>query len=152
ALVRRKPCLERPAAGSQLLRFVLGLSRMDGADGDLLHHHHRLGLGLCRAGALDLPQRPGHAAAGRVQGHGTAISLARYRLPAPERADHPDSLGVALDDALAAVADRARGAERLRKRVSLVHLRSRTEPSCATEATSVPSGLKISPRVRPRPP
>lgn len=29
--------------------------------------------------------------------------------------------------------------------------RSRTEPSWATEATSVPSGLKISPRVRPRP-
>ena len=33
-----------------------------------------------------------------------------------------------------------------------VHLRSRTEPSWATEATSVPSGLKIRPRVRPRPP
>ncbi len=32
------------------------------------------------------------------------------------------------------------------------HLRSRTEPSCATEATSVPSGLKIMPRVKPRPP
>ncbi|MHC2583519.1 hypothetical protein ACVI1J_004265 [Bradyrhizobium diazoefficiens] len=30
-------------------------------------------------------------------------------------------------------------------------LRSRTEPSCATEATSVPSGLKIEPRVSPRP-
>ena len=34
----------------------------------------------------------------------------------------------------------------------IAHLRSRTEPSCATEATSVPSGLKIRPRVRPRPP
>ena len=32
------------------------------------------------------------------------------------------------------------------------HLRSRSEPSCATEATSVPSCLKIMPRVRPRPP
>src|SRR6202043_4052074 len=32
------------------------------------------------------------------------------------------------------------------------HLRSRTEPSWATDATSVPSGLKIRPRVRPRPP
>ena len=32
------------------------------------------------------------------------------------------------------------------------HLRWRTEPSCATEATSVPSGLKIRPRVKPRPP
>ena len=32
-----------------------------------------------------------------------------------------------------------------------IHLRSRTEPSCATEATSVPSGLKIRPRVKPRP-
>ena len=32
------------------------------------------------------------------------------------------------------------------------HLRSRTEPSCATDATSVPSGLKIRPRVSPRPP
>jgi hypothetical protein len=31
-------------------------------------------------------------------------------------------------------------------------LRSRTEPSWATEATSVPSCLKIRPRVRPRPP
>ena len=30
-------------------------------------------------------------------------------------------------------------------------LRWRTEPSCATEATSVPSGLKIMPRVSPRP-
>jgi hypothetical protein len=30
-------------------------------------------------------------------------------------------------------------------------LRSRSEPSCATEATRVPSGLKIMPRVRPRP-
>jgi hypothetical protein len=32
------------------------------------------------------------------------------------------------------------------------HLRSRIEPSCATDATSVPSGLKIRPRVSPRPP
>jgi GYF domain 2 len=32
------------------------------------------------------------------------------------------------------------------------YLRSRIEPSWATEATSVPSGLKIMPRVRPRPP
>jgi hypothetical protein len=32
------------------------------------------------------------------------------------------------------------------------YLRSRTEPSCATEATSVPSCLKIRPRVSPRPP
>ena len=32
------------------------------------------------------------------------------------------------------------------------YLRSRSEPSCATEATSVPSCLKIMPRVRPRPP
>ena len=32
------------------------------------------------------------------------------------------------------------------------HLRSRSEPSWATEATSVPSCLKIMPRVRPRPP
>ena len=31
-------------------------------------------------------------------------------------------------------------------------LRWRTEPSCATDATSVPSGLKIRPRVKPRPP
>ena len=30
--------------------------------------------------------------------------------------------------------------------------RSRSEPSCATEATSVPSCLKIRPRVRPRAP
>jgi len=29
---------------------------------------------------------------------------------------------------------------------------SRTEPSWTTEATSVPSGLKIKPRTRPRPP
>ena len=29
--------------------------------------------------------------------------------------------------------------------------RWRTEPSCATDATSVPSGLKIRPRVSPRP-
>ena len=33
-----------------------------------------------------------------------------------------------------------------------VHLRWRSEPSCATEATSVPSCLKIMPRVSPRPP
>lgn len=33
-----------------------------------------------------------------------------------------------------------------------LHLRWRSEPSCATEATSVPSCLKIMPRVRPRPP
>ena len=32
------------------------------------------------------------------------------------------------------------------------HLRWRTEPSWATDATSVPSGLKIRPRVKPRPP
>ena len=32
------------------------------------------------------------------------------------------------------------------------YFRSRSEPSCATEATSVPSCLKIMPRVRPRPP
>ena len=31
------------------------------------------------------------------------------------------------------------------------HLRWRTEPSWATDATSVPSGLKIRPRVNPRP-
>ena len=31
------------------------------------------------------------------------------------------------------------------------HLRWRTEPSWATDATSVPSGLKIRPRVSPRP-
>ena len=32
-----------------------------------------------------------------------------------------------------------------------LHLRWRTEPSWATDATSVPSGLKIRPRVNPRP-
>ena len=32
------------------------------------------------------------------------------------------------------------------------HRRRRTEPSWATEATRVPSGLKIRPRVRPLPP
>src|SRR4051794_16503849 len=32
------------------------------------------------------------------------------------------------------------------------HLRCRSEPSCATEATRVPSCLKIMPRVSPRPP
>ena len=42
--------------------------------------------------------------------------------------------------------------ERRRLSVRKRHcLRSRTEPSCATEATSVPSGLKIMPRVSPRP-
>src|SRR3954466_7627848 len=30
-------------------------------------------------------------------------------------------------------------------------LRCRSDPSCATEATKVPSGLKIMPRVSPRP-
>jgi hypothetical protein len=111
-----------------------------------------LGLGLCRASALDLPQHPGHAPAGRIQGYRTTISLAHHRRVGPELADHPDSLGLALDDALAVVANRAGGANRLRGHVSVHYPRSRTEPSCATEATSVPSGLKISPRVRPLPP
>ena len=39
-----------------------------------------------------------------------------------------------------------------RTRETASHLRWRTEPSWATDATSVPSGLKIRPRVNPRPP
>ena len=58
--------------------------------------------------------------------------------------------------ALAADAERsepiADALERDRSRLGIAYLRSRTEPSCATEATSVPSGLKIMPRVKPRPP
>jgi hypothetical protein len=63
-----------------------------------------------------------------------------------------DSLGVALVHGLVGVAIRAGGARYLRQGVKRQDLRSRTEPSCATDATSVPSGLKMRPRVSPRPP
>ena len=53
---------------------------------------------------------------------------------------------------LAGVADRFGRERRATRTPERVHLRWRTEPSCATDATSVPSGLKIRPRVRPRPP
>ena len=64
---------------------------------------------------------------------------------------HPDPVGVSLDVPVARVANRTGRARRAGPRIMRQALRWRTEPSCATEATSVPSGLKIRPRVRPRP-
>ena len=53
---------------------------------------------------------------------------------------------------LAGVADRIGRERHGDQRLNAFHRRWRTEPSCATDATSVPSGVNIWPRVRPRPP
>ena len=76
----------------------------------------------------------------------SVVTLHRLRL------HHPDSLGDALVHPLAGVASRTGRANGCTPTPERVHLRWRSEPSCATEATSVPSCLKIMPRVRPRPP
>ena len=80
----------------------------------------------------------------------TGVSLARDRGRDRLRLHHPDSVGVSLD--MTAGWRRRPFWPEARTRTRKHHLRWRTEPSCATEATSVPSGLKIRPRVRPRPP
>ena len=65
----------------------------------------------------------------------------------------PDSVGDALVHSLVRLAIRAGRTDTANARSrQRAHLRWRSEPSCATEATSVPSCLKIMPRVRPRPP
>ena len=133
---------------------ALGLRRLVSSDVRLVHHHHRLGLGHHGLDALDLPQHP---AARGAKSSSTApdwkllwrtivfaIGCA-FIIPIPwvlRWYARWLSSQFALRSNEAACANAVRP----------THLRWRTEPSCATDATSVPSGLKIRPRVRPRPP
>ena len=107
---------------------------------------------------------------------GSRRVVANDRVCVRLRVDHSHPVDAALSCAMVHLAGWPRGAWRLRLLIWRMisaqtlrvcregypvptfpdharnYLRSRTEPSCATDATSVPSGLKIRPRVSPRPP
>lgn len=100
--------LQRTAAWPELLGYALGLSWLEHSAGAFGHHHHRLGVGLCCADPLVLPQHPGHAARDRLQWHRPAVSLARARDRDPLQLHHPHPVDVSLDDGVAGVADRTR--------------------------------------------
>ena len=83
---------------------------------------------------------------------GPGSAVANHRVCDRLRLHHSHSVGIALVRALVRVAIRAgRPDGALARTRARGYLRWRTEPSWATDATSVPSGLKIRPRVNPRP-
>ena len=151
-MVRREPRVQRAAARPRLLRLDLGLFRLEHPAGASPSSPSSAGRGSTPRGCA------GFAATSRARGAkssstapGWNISGVRSWSRIALRLHHPDSVGVSLVCRAGSVADSYWSSEALTQRVR-TYLRSRTEPSCATDATSVPSGLKIRPRVSPRPP
>ena len=111
-------------------------------------------MGICGDDALGLPQYPGHAARSLFIGTGleflwraiVAAIASIFIIPIPWVYRWMWQW-MASQTVLA-----ERGAPTGKRVVGRIHLRWRSEPSWATDATSVPSGLKIRPRVNPRPP
>ena len=153
-MVRCQPCVRTAQPlGLSFSGLVLGLPRLEHPCRPVGHHHHRLGVGHHRADALDLPQYRGHAARDRLQRHRARVSVANHRLGFAHAFSSFRFRGCCAGSrSWLRVADSRWSKSRLRQRLTRAHLRSRSEPSCATDATSVPSCLKIMPRVRPRPP
>ncbi len=71
-----QPQLERATARAQLLGLILGLSWLEPAGLRFRHHHHRLGVGLLGANAMDVPPHRRHAARRGFQRHRARSSLA----------------------------------------------------------------------------